>query len=180
MRAMHRLFVAIRPPLPIRTQLLDLMGGVAGARWQDDEQLHITLRFIGEVDGRVAEDVDTALQSVRHPPFEVALSGVGAFERRGTPTALWAGVSPHEPLKALHKKIDHALARAGLAPEGRAYLPHITLARFGRGGAALQPFLETSGALASLPFAVGDFRLFESQLTPDGAVYTPISRYLLS
>jgi 2'-5' RNA ligase len=176
---MHRLFVAIRPPLPIREQLLDLMGGVAGARWQDDEQLHLTLRFIGEVDGRTAEDIDLALQSVRQAPFEIALAGLGAFERRGQPTALWAGLTPHDALRALHKKIDHALARAGLEPERRAYHPHITLARFGRGGALLEPFLAGAGGLASLPFAVEDFRLYESRLTPEGAVYNALSRYLL-
>ena len=176
---MHRLFVAVRPPQAIRLQLLGLMGGVAGARWQDDEQLHITLRFIGEVDGRLAEDIDMALQSVRHAPMEIALSGVGAFDRRGVPIALWAGVAPHEQLRSLHKKIDHALARAGLAPERRAFLPHITLARFGRGGAALQPFLQAAGALTSPLFPVSDFQLFESRLTPGGAVYTPVARYAL-
>lgn len=177
---MHRLFVAISLPLPIRTQLLDLMGGVAGARWQDEEQLHLTLRFIGEVGNRLAEDVDTALHSVRHPPFEIALSGVGAFERRGQPTALWAAIAPHDALRALHKKIDQALIRAGLEPEGRTYHPHITLARFGRGGAPLQPFLESASSLTSAPFKVEDFRLYESHLTSEGAVYSPLARYRLA
>ena len=178
---MHRLFVAIRPPKPVRAQLLELMGGVAGARWQSDEQLHLTLRFIGEVDARVADDIDIALRSVRHPPFELALAGLGAFDRRGQPTALWAGVAPHEPLKALHRKIDQALARAGIEPERRAFHPHITLARFGRGGGAppLQPLLESAGGVSSAPFAVEDFRLYESTLTPAGAVYTAAARYLL-
>jgi 2'-5' RNA ligase len=177
---MHRLFVAIRPPAPVRAQLLALMGGVAGARWQSDDQLHLTLRFIGEVDGRLADDIDVALQSVHHPRFEIALSGLGAFDRRGEATALWAGVAPHEPLKALHKKIDQALARAGVEPERRAYHPHITLARFGRGGALLQPLLESAGGVSGPPFTVEDFRLFESTLTPAGAVYTAAARYSLA
>jgi 2'-5' RNA ligase len=175
---MHRLFVAIRPPAPIREQLLALMGGIAGARWQSDDQLHLTLRFIGEVDGPMADDIDTALQSVRHPPFELALSGIGAFDRRGQATALWAGVTPDGPLKALHKKIDHAIARAGHQPERRAFHPHITLARFGRGGAPLQPFLETR-TVASAPFPVSGFCLYESHLTPEGAIYTPAATYPL-
>jgi 2'-5' RNA ligase len=177
---MHRLFVAIRPPAAIRAQLLDLMGGIAGARWQSEDQLHLTLRFIGEVDGRLADDIDTALQSVRHPPFEISLAGLGAFDRRGQATALWAGIAPHGPLKALHKKIDHALERAGLAPERRAYLPHITLARFGRGGGPLQPLLASAGGIAGAPFPVTEFRLYESRLTPAGADYTPIARYSLA
>ncbi|HEX9955201.1 MAG TPA: RNA 2',3'-cyclic phosphodiesterase [Allosphingosinicella sp.] len=174
---MHRLFVAIRPPEPVRAQLLDLMEGMAEARWQDEEQLHLTLRFIGEVDARTAEDIDTALGAVRHPPFDLALAGLGAFERRGQPTALWAGVAPHEPLKALHKKVDHALQQAGLAPERRAYLPHITLARFGRGAGSLQPLLVRT--VASPPFPVTEFRLYESRLTPTGAIYTPVAHYSL-
>jgi 2'-5' RNA ligase len=156
---MHRLFVAIRPPEPIRARLLDLMGGVAGARWQDEDQLHLTLRFIGEVDGRVADDVDAALQSVIHPPFDLALAGTGAFERRGQPATLWAGVAPQEPVKTLHKKIDHALTRAGVAP--------------------LQPFLE-GHAVASPTFTVAEFRLYESRLTPGGAIHTLAARYSLS
>jgi 2'-5' RNA ligase len=175
---MHRLFVAIRPPEPIRARLLDLMGGVAGARWQDEDQLHLTLRFIGEVDGRVADDVDAALQSVIHPPFDLALAGTGAFERRGQPATLWAGVAPHEPVKTLHKKIDHALTRAGVEPERRAFHPHITLARLNRDVAPLQPFLE-GHAVTSSAFTVAEFRLYESRLTPGGAVHTLAARYPL-
>jgi 2'-5' RNA ligase len=176
---MHRLFVAIRPPEEVRGPLVDLMEGVEGARWQSEDQLHLTLRFIGEVDGRQAEDIDAALQSVRHPRFEIALCGLGVFDRRGQPTALWAAVAPHEPLKALHKKIDHALVRAGVVPERRAYLPHITLARFGRGAGRLQPLLESAGGLSSTPFAVTQFRLYESHLTAAGAHYEPAASYSL-
>jgi 2'-5' RNA ligase len=177
---MHRLFVAIRPPEDIRAPLIDLMEGVVGARWQSEDQLHLTLRFIGEVDGRLAEDIDTALQSVRHPRFGIALSGLGVFDRRGSPTALWAGVAPHEPLKALHKKIDQALVRAGVPPERRAYLPHITLARFGRGVGPLQPLLESAGTIGSAPFGVTEFRLYESRLLAAGAEYTPLACYSLA
>ena len=178
---MHRLFVAIRPPAAIRAQLLALMGGVPGARWQDDEQLHLTLRFIGEVDRPMAEDVAAALANVRQPPFEVALAGFGRFERRGRPEALWAGVTPHDALRALHKKVDQALVRLGLPPEGRAYLPHIILARFSRsaGPAPLDHFVAANGEAASAPFAVTHFQLFESRLGREGARYEAIARYPL-
>ena len=179
---MHRLFVAIRPPEPVRARLIDLMEGISEARWQSEDQLHLTLRFIGEVEAPLADDIEVALRSVHHPRFELALSGLGAFDRRGQATAVWAGVAPHEPLKALHKKIDQALVRAGLEPERRAYHPHITLARFGRGGggAALKPLLESAGGLSSPPFAVDEFRLYESRLTPAGAEYTAVARYPLA
>ncbi|NNM75789.1 RNA 2',3'-cyclic phosphodiesterase [Sphingomonas sp. ID1715] len=176
---MHRLFVAIRPPLAIRARLLDLMEGVAGARWQDDEQLHITLRFIGEVDGHQAEDVAAALAGVRQPPFEIALNALGKFGSRGRVNTLWAGVAPREPLAALHRKIDHALVRTGLEPERRAYLPHITLARFGREAGGLDGFMARHAGLASPPFTISGFGLYESHLTQAGAHYELISAYPL-
>ncbi|MFL6858967.1 MAG: RNA 2',3'-cyclic phosphodiesterase [Allosphingosinicella sp.] len=176
---MQRLFVAIRPPLDIRERLLAAMGGVSGARWQDEDQLHLTLRFIGEVDRHAARDVDAALAAVHHPRFEMALAGLGSFERRGEPVALWAGVAPHEPLKALHNKIDQALSRAGLEAERRAYTPHITLARLPRGSGSVRGAIETNGGLASPPFPVEEFSLFESRLTPEGPLYTRLERYAL-
>ena len=176
---MIRLFVAIRPPETIRAQLLALMGGVRGARWQSDDQLHLTLRFIGEVDRHAAEDVHAALAAVSQPRFELCLAGLGAFERRGEPTALWAGVSPQEPLKALHKKVDQAIARTGLEPERRAYTPHITLARMSRGGGPVQPLIEAAGGVSSAPFAVDQFLLYESRLTAERAVYEVVEHYPL-
>jgi RNA 2',3'-cyclic 3'-phosphodiesterase len=176
---MARLFVAIRPPQPVRAQLLAIMGGVSGARWQSDDQLHLTLRFIGEVDRHVEADLVAALGSVHHPPFEIRVEGIGSFERRGETEILWAGVTPHDQLKALHKKVDQACQRAGLAPEGRAYSPHITLARLKRGAGPIRHLIEADGGVSSAPFIVDAFCLYESDLTPEGAVYSPVERFRL-
>ena len=176
---MRRLFVAIRPPTPVRALLLDAMGGVGGARWQSDDQLHLTLRFIGEVDRHLAGDIHAALGGVHHARFEIALKGLGTFDRRGQPGAVWAGVAPHGPLKSLHQKVSQALARVGIAPEQRAYLPHITLARLKGGGRPIH-LLETAGGLTSPPFTVDRFALFESRLTPEGAVYSVVESYPLT
>jgi 2'-5' RNA ligase len=176
---MHRLFVAIRPPEAIRSLLLGAMGGISGARWQTEEQIHLTLRFVGEVDRHQAEDVAAALAGIHHPRFEIAINGIGAFERRGQPETVWAGVTPHEPLKTLHKKVDQAMARVGVEPDQRAYLPHITLARLKRSSGSVRSLLEASGGLRSPLFPVEQFALFESQLTPDGAVYTAVEAYPL-
>ncbi|HEX8061723.1 MAG TPA: RNA 2',3'-cyclic phosphodiesterase [Allosphingosinicella sp.] len=176
---MHRLFVAIRPPPPVRARLLGLMGGVAGARWLDEDQLHVTLRFIGEVDRHLARDVDAALGSVRYPAFSIALNGLGAFDRRGEPVVLWAGLAPQEPLRALHKKVDQALVRVGVEPDRRAYMPHVTVARLPRGAGPVRSLLEHSGGIASPPFAVDQFALFESRLTAEGPVYAVAERYSL-
>ncbi|HYI48652.1 MAG TPA: RNA 2',3'-cyclic phosphodiesterase [Allosphingosinicella sp.] len=176
---MHRLFVAIRPPSAIRSLLLAAMGGIGGARWQSEEQLHLTLRFIGEVNRHRAGDIHAALGGVHHPPFEIALNGIGAFGRRGFADAVWAGVIPHEPLRALHKKVDAALARVGVAPDERAYLPHITLARLKRSSGHVGNLLESAGGLTSPPFAIDHFALFESDLTAEAAVYSVVERYPL-
>ncbi len=176
---MHRLFVAIRPPATVRAQLLDLMGGVAGSRWLDDDRLHMTLRFIGEVDRHLARDVDAALSSVHHPRFVIAVNGLGVFDRRGEPATLWAGVAPHEPLRALHRKIDQALVRVGVEPARRAYMPHVTLARLPRGAGPLRALIEASGGVAGPPFEVEQFRLYESRLSPEGPVYDVAERYPL-
>ena len=177
---MHRLFVGIRPPRAIRAHLITTLCGAEGARWQDEEQLHITLRYIGEVERPVAEDVAAVLGQIRADAFDLSVGGVGLFDtRRGYPRALWAGVRPHDALDDLHRKVDRAIVRTGLPPEGRAYLPHITLARIGKGGAMVDPWLGTHAGLASEPFRVTHFLLFESHLGREGARYEAIARYAL-
>lgn len=176
---MHRLFVAIRPPKEVRTLLLDMMGGISGARWQTDDQLHLTIRFVGEVDRHTAQDIHAALGGVHHPRFDIALEGIGAFDRRGQADAVWAGITPHAPLATLHKKVDQALARVGIPADQRAYLPHVTLARLNRSSGPVRHLIERAGGLSSAPFTVAEFALFESSLTPEGAVYTIVERYPL-
>ena len=177
---MPRLFVALRPPICVRTLLCGIMEGVTHARWQSDDQIHITLRFIGEVDRRTAEDIGLALQSVRHPPFDIALDGIGTFDRKGRIDALWAGLSPTGSLAALHHKIDHVLVRIGMPPEARAYRPHITLARFGRHGGDVNSFAAHHAGMTSAPFRIESFGLFESRLGQTGARYEQVSRYSLA
>lgn len=176
---MHRLFVAIRPPRAMRAALLSAMGGVANARWQSDEQLHLTLRFVGEVDRHTAEDIAAALGTIHHPRFDLALDGIGQFDRKGRLEALWAGVTPHEPLKTLHNKVDQALARVGIPPETRAYLPHITLARFGRDAGPVGGLMARSGGVAGPPEEIDQFCLYESDLSREGSIYTIVDRYPL-
>jgi 2'-5' RNA ligase len=176
---MHRLFVAIRPPRDIRERLLATMGGITGARWQDDDQLHLTLRFIGEVDSHSADDVAAALRSVHHKSFEIALAGIGSFGKRGK-GAVWAGVQPQDELKSLHKKVDQACLRAGIAPDNRAYHPHITIARIGRSTGPIEPFVERWAGLSSEPFLVDSISLYESRLGSEGASYTIAERYRLA
>lgn len=175
----HRLFVALRPPRPVRDILLAAMHGIAGARWQNDEQLHLTLRFIGEVDHHMAEDIAAALGALYAPAMTARIAGVGLFERQGRPHMIWAGVEPHEPLAALHRKVDQRLARVGVAPETRAFTPHVTLARLNRGSGPVAPFLALNSDLASPAFEFGHVTLYESELGHGGSRYHPVARYPL-
>ncbi len=172
---MIRLFVAIELPLPVRDALLAAMGGVAGARWQRDDQLHLTLRFIGEVDRHRAADIAAALGRVQVPPFALALASVGSFDRRGRIDALWVGVTPQTEVSALAKRVDQALVRAGEAPETRAFLPHVTVARFGRDAGPLAGF--PLQPLPVAPFPITGFALWESRLGHEGADYRIVERY---
>ena len=179
---MHRLFVALRPPLPIRDQLSVTMDGIGGARWQDDEQLHVTLRFIGEVDRHHGEDIAAALATIMAPGVEARLAGVGCFKQQGRITSLWAGLAPAEPLAALHRKVDHALIRTGLMPESRTYRPHITVARLSRslgGTPAARDWLATHDPLTSAPFRMEYLTLYESHPGQRGSRYEAIARWPL-
>jgi 2'-5' RNA ligase len=169
---MHRLFVALRPPEPVRDLLLDVMEG-ADLKWQHDEQLHLTLRFIGEVERPLANDLAAALAAIRFPAFALAIRGVGRFDhgRRG---ALWAGIAPKEPVQQLAAKVERVGQAAGLAPERRAYHPHVTLARWSGGKPRLDEWLDRHAGLRSDPWPVGELILYESRLGRDGAHYEPV------
>jgi 2'-5' RNA ligase len=175
---MHRLFVAIRPPEDVRETVLDLMEGQPNLRWQDDDQLHLTLRFVGEVERPVANDLAAALGQLRFDRFSLALDGVGKFERHRN-GVLWAGIMPREQVKALATKIERACQSAGLPPEHRAFHPHITLARWKGPAPKLPGFLELHAGLTSNPWEVSEFILYESRLGREGAHYEAVERYSL-
>jgi 2'-5' RNA ligase len=177
---MHRLFVAIRPPEPIRDLLIDAMEDTPDFRWQDEEQLHLTLRFVGEVERPMADDLADALASIRSRPFDVRVKGVGRFEQRNS-GALWAGVEPKDPLAALAAKVERVCAGIGLEPERRAFHPHVTLARWkGRRTREVADFLERRRGLVSEPWPVREFILFESRLGRHGAHYEETASFPLS
>lgn len=176
---MHRLFVALRPPREIREICLEAMaGGPSRWAWQVDEQLHITLRYIGEVDRRTAEEIAQLLENFYAPAPFVRLAGVGIFDH-GPRSALFARLTPKEPLESLHRKIDRLLVQLGLEPESRAYLPHITLARRRSGADDPQGWLEQQAGLSSPKVEITHITLFESLLGKQGASYQPVARYPL-
>jgi 2'-5' RNA ligase len=176
---MHRLFVAIRPPGNIRDLLIDAMDDSPDLRWVGDDQLHLTLRFIGEVERPLANDIADVLSSIRFPAFELRIAGVGRFDRPNG-GALWAGVEPKRPVAQLAAKVDRACVQAGIEPERRAFHPHITLGRWNsRSSGAAARFERRESALRSSTFAVNEFLLFESHLSRHGPHYVQIEAYSL-
>lgn len=177
---MHRLFAGTLLPEPIRDLLIDAMDEGPEFRWQSEDQLHLTLRFIGEVERPLAEDIAMSLARVRSPRIALRIAGTGRFDQTNS-GALWAGVEPREPVAALAAKIERVCQSTGLPPERRAFYPHITLARWrGRRSREAAEFIQRSASLASDPFDIEDFVLFESRLSRHGAHYEAVSRYPLS
>lgn len=175
-----RLFVALSLPDDLRASLGGLACGLPGARWVAPENLHLTLRFIGEVDGNEAEDIDAALSGIRFSRFTLTLAGVGDFGDGRRLRSVWVGVDPNEQLERLQAKVEQAVQRAGQRPEKRKFKPHVTLARFkSHPGDRLQSYFAQQSLFRARPFEVTDFTLFSSFLSHEGAIYSPEAVYPL-
>ena len=156
-----------------------LRGGLAGARWIDAENYHVTLRFIGDVDHSVADDVHDALTMVRRPAFAVMLNALDAFGG-AKPRALVATARAALPLVELHADHERLMRRIGLPPETRKFVPHVTLARLrNTPSRAVADFLALQGWVASREFRCDHFTLFSSRDSTGGGPYVTEAIYPL-
>ena len=177
---MLRLFVGLDLPDTVRDRLSFLQGGVPDARWLRPETLHLTLRFIGEVDGGTAADIDVALSRVRAPGFELWLDGAGCFGASKRPHSLHILAARSDPLQGLHDRVDRAVVMAGQAPDDRKFLPHVTVARLkGAPRVRVDRWLESQAATRIGPIEVSCFTLFRSHLGREGADYEVLRDYAL-
>lgn len=177
---MIRLFVAVSPPETVRLALSGLAAGLPGAAWVRPESLHLTLRFIGNVDDRLGRDVADALGAIEAPRFDIVLDRLGQFGRGAKVDTLWAGVRPEPRLDRLQAKVETALIRLGLEPERRKYHPHVTLARLkGTPARRVADFLGAVGTIPARTFAVDAFVLYSSHLSRSGAIYREEAVYPL-
>jgi 2'-5' RNA ligase len=177
---MLRLFVALPLPEAVQHDLERISFGIPGAAWVPAENLHITLRFLGDVSNAAAADIDDALLSVRAPAFDLAVEGVGHFGSLRQTRSLWAGIARNPPLTRLRDKIESSVVRAGQPPEGRKFAPHVTLARFKtETGHHLANFLAEHNLLKIGPIRVDRFTLFRSHTKREGAVYEALADYPL-
>jgi RNA 2',3'-cyclic 3'-phosphodiesterase len=168
---MPRLFTALEIPRDAAMSLSLLRGGLPGARWIDVENYHLTLRFIGDIEGHVADEIANALDRVRRPSFSLTLSGVGAFGSR-KPHAVWAGTAPSPDLNALQAEIERICQRIGIPSDPRKFMPHVTLARLRNSSPAdVAHYLSARGNFAAMPFKVGRFVLMSSRDSVGGGPY---------
>jgi RNA 2',3'-cyclic 3'-phosphodiesterase len=176
---MPRLFSGIEVPLAVAERLSVLRSGLPGARWIDPENYHLTLRFLGDVDGATARDFTHALADIDSAPFELRLDGLGSFGG-GKPRAIFAGFAPSPALDALHRAHERAAREVGLPPEPRNYKPHVTLARLrGARPDAVADYLGRQGAIMAEAFAVTRFVLFSSRNSVGGGPYVVEAAYPL-
>lgn len=180
---MPRLFVALLPPAPVRTALAALAVPLSGVRWTPEENLHLTMRFIGETTPDKQDAFAAALARVRVEPFVLPTGGVGLFPSRGPAKVLWAGVGHgHTRLYQLRKQVDEALltVEPGLAMPG--FHPHFTIGRLEPNHAAkeIAHFLERNARFEGPPFRVAEFHLMGSELQPGRPpAYCSVQRFAL-
>jgi len=177
---MPRLFTALEIPAEVGDALAMLRGGLPGARWADPENYHLTLRFIGDVDDVVAHEVASMLNKVNRNTFTLRLDGLTSFGGR-KPRAVVASVSPLNAITELQAEHERLMQRVGLEPEGRKYIPHVTLARL-RDSSSRQvaDYLAMRGAFRSMAFEVSRFVLFSSRASVGGGPYVVEAAYPLT
>jgi RNA 2',3'-cyclic 3'-phosphodiesterase len=177
---MPRLFTAIELPAEIREGLARLRQPLPGAKWIEPGDLHITLRFAGDLDNRAAEEFSRSLGDVACSMFELRINGLGAFGGND-PRTLWAGVANSEELKALAHAHERAARASGLPPEPRKFKPHVTLARLRNTPVDLVArFLQRHGGFRSPPFSIRQFALLSSKPKLGGGPYVTEAEYPLA
>lgn len=179
---MIRLFTALAIPDDAAEALARRQTGLPGARWRAADQLHITLSFHGEIDERRADDLSIELErAATGGPFEITLSGVGAFGDGHRTRAIWAGVEASERLSVLAGRCRNAAERAGIAVERRDYRPHLTLAYLGPDAepGRIGAWIADHNLLKSPPIRVDRFGLYSSVLTQGGSRYDLEREYRL-
>jgi 2'-5' RNA ligase len=177
---MPRLFTGLEIPPEVSQSLSTLRGGLPGARWIDPENYHVTLRFIGDIDGMIANEIASTLFRINRKPFEVALQGLSSFGGK-KPRAVVASVLPSRPLMELQAELERLMQRFGLDPEGRKFIPHVTLARLrDASNQDVADYLSVRGYFPTRTFMASRFVLFSSRASVGGGPYVVETPYALS
>lgn len=176
-----RLFFAIALPDPVRITLAGFADNIAGIRWIPEANLHLTLRFIGNVDKETGDRICDAARAVSTERFDLELNRVGAFPSARNPRVLWIGADPSPPMITLYEKLDSCLKELRLDLDERPFSPHISIGRVRRGKRPdVDEWIEDHQRVGVPPVSVGAFHLFSSELQPQGAVYRILASYPLN
>ena len=160
---MPRLFTGVEIPADVGQSLSMLRGGLPGARWITPENYHLTLRFIGDVDDLIAQEVALMLARIKRDAFDLYLEGLTSFGGR-KPRAVVASVAQAQALLDVQAEQERLMQRIGLEPEGRKYTPHVTLARLRDSSShAVAEYLSARGYFRTAAFRVSRFVLFSSR-----------------
>ncbi|TSK07413.1 MAG: RNA 2',3'-cyclic phosphodiesterase [Geobacter sp.] len=169
---MARLFIAIELPGEIKKTLSSLCCDLPGIRWVPPDQIHLTLRFLGDVQPKEMTRLKEALAAIVFASFPLTVQGVGHFPSHGHPRVLWIGLENSSSLLDLQRRIETAVTGVGIIPEERGFSPHITIARIKENASAAVALFEAKHRQLSFPlFNVHDFMLFSSVLGPKGATH---------
>ena len=176
-----RLFIAIDIPEHARQQLEALQDSSLGVRWTSPGTMHLTLRFIGDVnETSTKKQLEEALEKVKAPAFDMTIKGLGYFPPRRQPKIIWAGIKENSALMELQEAVEQACRTVGFEPETRQYTPHITLGRVnGISKREVNAFFNQHKKLRIPDIPVNDFILYESKLSSDGAEHTPLEHFRL-
>jgi len=180
---MIRLFVGIDLPDEVKESLSALQKGLPSALWRPTQKMHLTLRFIGNLEEPIAEEVLKELRYIRFPSFHFALKGIGYFERSGVPHHIWAGVDSDKAIRELQQKIDTAVKKAGAGQADKfKFVPHVTLGKlFGANRADVFEYIRQNNLFRTDSFEATSFSLYQSiaRENGEGKYYKEIEEFPL-
>lgn len=176
---MLRIFIGIPIPKNIIKHISTLQGGIPGANWVPPENYHISLRFIGEVNETIKEDIAEALEDIAFPTFKISLQGIGIFSQKDIPHHLWIKPTPEESLINLYRKIEtHLTNQLSLKAETRKFTPHLTIAKLKDANVGkVGQFIEWHNLFKTPEFEITEYALYQSHLTNNGPIYQPLDLY---
>ncbi|MFC1555996.1 RNA 2',3'-cyclic phosphodiesterase [candidate division KSB1 bacterium] len=180
---MIRTFIAVEIPETVKNEIADFQNALRkehfSIRWVRPENLHLTLKFIGDIPESLVEDIKTGVfeRGSLYSPFEVSLKGTGVFPTIKRPKVFWAGITQgRDELSTLAEKTENALVKFGIEKDRRPFKPHLTIGR-------IKDPRETSGIVrhisvdffTGIPFTVDRMIFMRSILKPSGAEYSPLA-----
>ncbi len=167
-----RLFIAVPLPDTVTDQFADLQQPIDWLRWQDRNQLHITLKFLGETDPERVPEINQNLSQIQLPAFSMTIKGFGYFPKDKQPRVLWSGIDNNQSLQKLQQSVEQTCTDIGFDAEGRPFKPHITIARIDGGSKRdVMSFINQHKKFSIPDVPVDEFVLYESKLSSEGATH---------